>query len=199
MRQYPQSIEQVIKWFSKLPGVGYKSAERMALKLIDMPEREVDQFAQSMIEMKQKIRACQQCNGISDTQLCEVCADPMRDKTIVCVVEQSKDMIAIERGGGYRGVYFVLGGKLSPINGVGPDELAFDKLIEYVTSAKVVEAILATGSDVEGEATAIYAGRILRAHVNKVSRIAYGVPVGSSLDFADEMTLMKAIDGRREY
>jgi len=199
MRQYPQSIEQVIKWFSKFPGVGYKSAERMALKLIDMPVGDVEQFAQAMVELKKKVRSCEQCNGLSDSVICRVCSDPARDKSLVCVVEQSRDMIAVERGGGYRGVYFVLGGKLSPINGIGPDELAFDKLAEYVSKGNVAEIILATGSDVEGEATAIYAAQMLKERVGKISRIAYGVPVGSSLDYADEMTLMKAIDGRREY
>jgi len=197
--QYPLSIEKVIKWFSRLPGVGYKSAERMATKLLEMNSDEINSFAGAMVEMKQNIRNCAQCNAISDQKICHLCSDPNRDSTILCVVEQSKDLFAIERGGGYKGLYFVLGGKLSPLNGIGPDELAFSMLETFVDNNDIREVILATGSDVEGEATAVYTQRLLLPKNLKISRIAYGVPVGSSIDFADEMTLLRAIEGRREY
>ena len=199
MNQYPLSIEKVIKWFSRLPGIGYKSAERMVTKLLEMSADDINSFAAAMVEMKQNIRHCAQCNAISDLKICGICDDPERDNTILCVVEQSKDLFAIERGGGYKGLYFVLGGKLSPLNGVGPDDLAFSMLESFVDNNDVAEVILATGSDVEGEATSVYTQRLLQSKNIKISRIAYGVPVGSSIDFADEMTLLRAIEGRREY
>ena len=199
MNQYPLSIEKVIKWFSRFPGIGYKSAERMATKLLEMSSDEINSFAGAMVEMKQNIRNCSQCNAISDHTICRICSDPNRDSTILCVVEQSKDLFAIERGGGYQGKYFVLGGKLSPLNGIGPDELAFPILETFVDNNDIHEIILATGSDVEGEATAVYTQRLLQQKNLKISRIAYGVPVGSSIDFADDMTLIRAIEGRREY
>ncbi|MCD6459324.1 recombination protein RecR [bacterium] len=199
MNQYPVSIQKVIKWFSRLPGIGYKSAERMVTKLLEMSSDEIDSFAGAMIEMKQNIRNCSECNAISDHKICAVCADSSRDRTIVCLVEQAKDMFAIERGGGYNGLYFVLGGKLSPLNGIGPDQLAFSMLETFIDNNNFTEIILATGSDVEGEATSVYTQRLLKSKDIKISRIAYGVPVGSSIDFADEMTLLRAIEGRRQY
>lgn len=199
MHQYPASIEQVIKWFSRFPGVGYKSAERMAMKLLELSAQEVNAFADSMVAMKQNITTCSICNMLTDKEICDICENRSRDRSLLCIVEQSKDVFAIERGGGYKGRYFVLGGKLSPLNGVGPDELAFDQLNRLLEQNDITEIILATGSDVEGEATAVYAQQQLRAPGRKISRIAYGVPVGSSLDFADEMTLIRAIEGRHEY
>lgn len=199
MNQYPLPIEQVIKWFSTLPGVGYKSAERMVMKLLDMPSADVESFSRALVEMKKVIRHCSECNGIADKDVCDICADSSRDDTILCVVETSKDMFAIERGKAFRGRYCVLGGKLSPLNGIGPAELAFDKLEALVAHHNISEIILATGSDVEGEATAVYTLRLLKPRGIKITRIAYGVPVGSSLDFADEVTLMRAIEGRNVY
>jgi recombination protein RecR len=171
----------------------------MAMKLLDLSSDEIDAFANSMIDMKRKIQSCSRCNMLTDKDICDICSDSSREDSLLCVVEQSRDLFAIERGGGYRGRYFVLGGKLSPLNGVGPEDLAFDMLIRLLESSDITEIILATGSDVEGEATSVYAHRLLRRSDRKISRIAYGVPVGSSLDFADEMTLMRAIEGRHEY
>ncbi len=199
MNQYPFAIDQVIKWFSRLPGVGYKSAERMVMKLLEFDSKQVADFAESMVTMKNVITKCSRCNGISDKDVCDICLSSDRDDCLLCVVENSRDVFAIERGGGYRGRYFILGGKLSPLNGVGPDELAFDQLESIVCAGCIREIILATGSDVEGEATAVYTQRLLQSENLKITRIAYGVPVGSSLDFADDMTLMCAIEGRREY
>ncbi len=199
MNHYPASIEQVIKWFSRFPGVGYKSAERMAMKLLDLSVEEVNAFAHAMIDMKHKIQSCTRCNMLTDKDICDICSDYGRDRSLLCIVEQSRDLFAIERGGGYRGRYFVLGGKLSPLNGIGPEDLAFDQLVQLIESDDVTEIILATGSDVEGEATSVYTHQLLQKPGRKISRIAYGVPVGSSLDFADEMTIIRAIEGRHEY
>ncbi|RJP60099.1 MAG: recombination protein RecR [Candidatus Auribacter fodinae] len=199
MSSYPSSIEQVIQWFSRLPGIGYKSAERMVMKVLDMTPSDVDSFASALVEMKRAVRHCSLCNGIADKNICSVCSDSSRDDAQLCVVEASRDMIALERAGGYRGKYCVLGGKLSPLNGIGPEELGFDRMQDLVRARRVSEVIIATGSDVEGEATAVYASRLLKPLGIKVTRIAYGVPVGSSLDFADEATLMRALEGRREY
>ncbi len=199
MNQYPFAIDQVIRWFSRLPGIGYKSAERMVMKLLEFSDSQVADFAESMVNMKNVITKCSRCNGISDKDICDICLSSARDCSLLCVVENSRDVFAIERGGSYRGKYFILGGKLSPLNGVGPDELAFDQLESIINTGSLSEIILATGSDVEGEATAVYVQRLFQSKDLKITRIAYGVPVGSSLDFADDMTLMRAIEGRREY
>lgn len=199
MSHYPQAIEHLIKWFSFLPGVGYKSAERMVMKLLEMSQDDIDQFSKAMVELKRLIRHCSLCNSITDKDICDICTAPNRDGSVLCVVETSKDMFAIERGNAFRGTYCVLGGKLSPLNGIGPAQLAFDKLEQLVRSRPVEEVILATGSDVEGDATAVYANQLLSPTGIKITRIAYGVPVGSSLDFADEMTILRAMEGRNEY
>ena len=199
MSCYPSSIEKVINWFSKLPGVGYKSAERMVIKLLDMEPDDVESFAESMIEMKRMIRRCEVTNAITDQPVSELYTDRSRDESLLCVVERSSDMFAIERAGVYKGRYLVLGGKLSPLNGIGPDELAFDKLERMVDADNYDEVVVATGSDVEGEATAVYIQKVLGGRGICVTRIAYGVPVGSSLNYTDDLTIMRALEGRREY
>jgi len=196
---YPETIERVIKWFSLLPGVGYKSAERMVMKLLEMSLEDIQEFSTSMVDMKKLICHCRECNSITDKDVCNICSAPNRDTSLLCVVETSKDMFAIERGNAFRGLYCVLGGKLSPLNGIGPERLAFDTLEKIIKNRAVSEVVLATGSDVEGDATAVYTNQLLKATGIKVTRIAYGVPVGGSLDFADELTLMRAIEGRNEY
>lgn len=199
MGQYPESIQTLIQWFSRLPGVGYKSAERMVMKLLDMTTTDVESFAEAMTVMRSAVRQCSVCNGLADKERCDICTDRSRDSRLLCVVELSRDMFALERTGGYRGRYFVLGGKLSPLNGIGPEDLALDRLNELIERHDYGEIIIATGSDVEGEATAVYIQRMLRSTDIRVTRIAYGVPVGSSLDFADEATLLRALSGRNVY
>ncbi|MCB1195681.1 recombination protein RecR [bacterium] len=199
MSCYPDAIETLISWFSRLPGVGYKSAERMVMHLLEMREEDIQDFAASMTEMKRTIRRCAVTNALTDREVSEFYTDPSRDSSLLCVVETSRDMFAVERSGVFKGRYLVLGGKLSPLNGIGPDELAFDKLIRMLDNGSYEEIIVATGSDVEGEATAVYIQKLLHHKKIRITRIAYGVPVGSSLDYTDEMTIMRALQGRREY
>lgn len=199
MSCYPDSIETLIHWFSRLPGIGYKSAERMVMHLLEMREEDVQAFAASMTAMKRTIRRCAVTNALTDCEVSPLYSDASRDASLLCVVETSRDMFAVERSGVFKGRYLVLGGKLSPLNGIGPDELAFDKLLCMLDNGSYEEIIVATGSDVEGEATAVYIQKLLHSRKIRITRIAYGVPVGSSLDYTDEMTIMRSLQGRREY
>ncbi len=193
--KYPPALIQLIRELGKLPGVGPKSAQRLAFHLFNLPEEEVRGLAQAMVNAKSSLHSCSVCFNITDSELCNVCADAGRDRRLVCVVEEPADLLAIERSGEYEGLYHVLHGSLSPMNGVGPDQLTIKALLPRLED--VNEVILATATTVEGEATAMYLNRLLNDLSVKTSRIAYGLPVGGDLEYADEVTLGRAITNRR--
>ena len=193
--KYPPALIQLIRELGKLPGVGPKSAQRLAFHLFNLPEEEVRGLAQAMVNAKSSLHSCSVCFNITDSELCNVCSDAGRDRRLVCVVEEPADLLAIERSGEYEGLYHVLHGALSPMNGVGPDQLTIKALLPRL--GDVGEVILATATTVEGEATAMYLNRLLNDLSVKTSRIAYGLPVGGDLEYADEVTLGRAITNRR--
>lgn len=197
---YPKRLEDLIQAFQNYPGVGRKTAERYALHTIlrlDAPK--VDSFAEALKEAKSGIFACSTCGHLTDVDPCQICADHRRDRSTILVLESAKDVFAMEKAGQFRGLYHVLNGVLSPLNGIGPDDLNIAGLIKRAADDTVKEVILATSATQEGEATAMYLRRILQAGALAVSRIAYGVPVGGNLEYADEFTLAKAIENRRTY
>lgn len=194
--RYPNSLVQLIRELSRLPGVGPKSAQRLAFHLFESPEDDVRSLAESILDAKRSLRACPVCHNVTDAERCAVCADAARDQDRICVVEEPGDVIAIERSGEYNGLYHVLHGALSPMNGVGPEQLKIGSLARRVSAG--VEVILATSTTVEGEATAMYVARQLEPLGASVSRIAYGLPVGGALEYADEVTLGRAITGRQK-
>lgn len=190
-------IARLIQQLSKLPGIGGKTAARLAFHILRAPAEDAAALAAAITEVKQKIRFCGTCCDLTDRDPCAICADSRRDKTLVCVVAQPQDVVAVERGGGFRGSYHVLHGLLSPLDGVGPDDLRVAELVRRCASG-IAEVILATSPSVEGEATAIYIAKLLRPLGVKTTRIATGVPMGGELEYADQVTLARAIDGRRE-
>ncbi|MCR5741093.1 MAG: recombination mediator RecR [Gammaproteobacteria bacterium] len=195
---YPKSLDDLIHSFMLLPGVGKKSAERYAYYVINkFDQNKIDTFIESLRNVKTKIKRCNICGFFTEgDDTCEFCRDTNRDKSTILVVEEAKDVIAIEKVERYKGLYHVLNGSISPLNGVGPDELNIKSLIERVNSNEIKEVIIATSATVEGEATAMYLSKIL-SNLTQVSRIAYGMPVGSSLEYSDETTILKALEGRR--
>ena len=190
-------LGQLYEELRRLPGVGSKTALRLAYHIIDLPEAEVKALAQALLQAKTGIKICQRCFNLSDGDLCEICRDKQRDQSLICVVEDPQDVIAMERSHGYKGVYHVLHGVLSPLDGVGPDKLKIRELLSRLQQEEVKEIIIATNSDVEGEATASYLASLLKPLGLTVSRIAHGLPVGSDLEYADEVTLSKALENRR--
>ena len=190
-------LGQLYEELRRLPGVGSKTALRLAYHIIDLPEAEVKALAQALLQAKTGIKICQGCFNLSDGDLCEICRDKQRDQSLICVVEDPQDVIAMERSHGYKGVYHVLHGVLSPLDGVGPDKLKIRELLLRLQQEEVKEIIIATNSDVEGEATASYLASLLKPLGLTVSRIAHGLPVGSDLEYADEVTLSKALENRR--
>jgi recombination protein RecR len=199
MNHYPASIRNLIKHLARLPGVGEKTAERLALHLLQSADHQVEELARSMLEVKQKVRLCPRCFSLSDGELCAICSNPGRDASTVCVVEQPGDMVALEKSGGFNGHYHVLSGVLSPLSGVGPDDIRIRELIDKVAAGGIREVVLATGTSVEGETTAAYiAGRLeaLRGSV-AVTRIASGIPMGGDLKYIDQVTLKRAMESRR--
>ena len=182
----------------KLPGIGSKSALRLAYHVLDMKREDVETLAQSLLDVKDKVHLCRQCFDLCEGALCEICQDANRDQSLVCVVEQPQDVAAMERTRGYKGLYHVLHGVLSPLDGVGPDQLKIRELLLRLQKGSIKEVIIATNSDVEGEATANYLAGLIRPTGIKVSRIAHGLPVGGDLEYADELTLYKALENRRE-
>lgn len=181
----------------RLPGVGSKTAMRLAYHIIDMPEGEVQQLAEALSSAKKSIHYCSQCYNLTDGERCAICSDPSRDKFTICVVEQPQDIAAMERSRGYNGLYHVLHGVLSPLDGVGPDKLRIRELFQRLQQESISEIIIATNSDVEGEATATYLAQLLKPIGITVSRIAHGLPMGGDLEYADEVTLSKALENRR--
>lgn len=189
-------LTKLTECFARLPGIGRKSAQRLAFHILRMPEEEAKAFANAILEAREKIGYCEICKNITDTPRCAICSDETRDKSTVCVVEDPRDVIAIERTKEYHGQYHVLGGLISPMDGVGPENLFIKELLARMTDGSVKEVIMATNPTVEGEATAMYLSRLIKPMGIKVSRLAYGIPVGGNLEYADEVTLYRAIEGR---
>ena len=198
MQYFPAALERLTEQFGKLPGIGPKTAQRLAFHLLSLPEEEANAFAQAVLEAKRCVKTCPVCQNLTDQDLCPICADPRRDHSQICVVAEPRDLAALERAREYRGVYHVLHGVISPLNHVGPDDIRIKPLLARVGSGDVAEVIMATNPDTEGEATAMYISRLLRPMGVKVTRLAYGVPVGSELEYADEVTLLRALAGRQE-
>jgi len=196
MTQYPASITNLIKHISKLPGIGEKTAERLAMHILRSPRKEAEELAQSIVRVKEKVQLCTRCYGLSDGELCTICADPTRDATVLCVVEQPADMVAVEKSGAYRGLYHILSGVLSPMNGVGPDDIRISELLSRIERQQLKEVVLATSTSVEGESTAAYIAQRLASYTVKVTRIASGVPMGGDLKYVDQVTLKKAMEAR---
>lgn len=195
---YPKSIAALIEHFQKFPSIGPKSAQRMAFYLLRMPVNEVHKFAQAMIDAKENTKTCEICFNISSESPCEICTSPKRDRSVICVVAETKDLIAIEKTNEYKGLYHVLQGLISPMDGIGADDIRIKELLGRLTAEEVQEIILALPPSVEGEATSLYLTKLIKPFGIKVSRIAFGLPVGADLEYADEITLAKAIEGRRE-
>jgi recombination protein RecR len=199
MEHFPPALEALVEQFARLPGVGTKSAQRLAFHVLSQSEEEAARFAQAITDAKKSIHCCPVCQNLTQGDgPCALCASPRRDGSIICVVADPKDVIAMERSREYNGLYHVLHGVISPMNHVGPDDLHIKSLVERVAAGTVQEVIMATNPDTEGEATAMYLSRLLRPFGVKVTRLAYGIPVGSHLEFADEATLTRALEGRRE-
>ena len=195
---YPKSIASLIEQFQKFPSVGPKSAQRMAFFLLRMSKADVVNFAKIVIEAKENTRTCEVCYNLSTTSPCDICSSNSRDKSIICVVSESKDLIAIEKTNEYKGLYHVLQGLISPMDGIGAEDIRIKELLNRLTNEEVKEVIIALSPSVEGEATSLYLTKLIKPFGIKVSRIAFGLPVGADLEYADEITIAKAIEGRHE-
>ena len=198
MEYFPAPLEKLTEQFARLPGIGRKSAQRLAFFVLGLPMEEAQEFADAIVDAKKSVTLCPVCQNLTSGGLCPVCASPKRDESTVCVVADPRDVLAIERSREYQGRYHVLHGVLSPMNHVGPDDLQLKSLVERVAAGGVQEVIMATNPDTEGEATAMYLSRLIKPFGVKVTRLAYGIPVGGHLEFADDATLMRALEGRRE-
>ncbi len=200
MSFFPASLENLIDKFASLPGIGRKSAQRLAFHVLGLPEGEAESFANAILEAKKSVCTCRICHNLTENEICSVCASDRRDRSTVCVVSEPRDVLSIERSREYNGLYHVLHGVLSPISRVGPDDLTIAELVKRVADegSEISEIIMATNPDTEGDATAMYISRLLKPFDVKVTRLAYGIPVGSNLEFADDATLLRAIEGRIE-
>ena len=198
MSFYSPSIEKLIESFEKLPSIGHKTAVRLAFHMLDLNEEDTNEFINSIINAKVNLKYCNSCYNISDTDPCPICSSPKRDSSLICVVEDVRDIMAMERTHEFKGVYHVLHGTISPMNGIGPEDIKIKELLNRIGSQDVKEIIIATNPRVEGEATAIYLSKIIKPLGIKVTRIAHGIPVGGDLEYTDEITLSKALEGRRE-
>ena len=197
MEFYPIAIEKLIEEFAKLPGIGYKTAQRLTLYVLNLPQDEVRAFSDALVKARGTIKYCSVCGNYTDSDPCSICSNPSRDKETICVIEEPKDIMAIEKVRDYNGVYHVLHGNISPMAGRGPNDIKLRELITRI-NGDVKEVIVATNPNVEGEATAMYISKILKPLGVKVTRIAHGIPVGGDLEYADEVTLSKALEGRKE-
>ena len=197
MSIYTPALQKLIDELGKLPGVGPKSAQRIAFHLIKIPEQDALSLADAIQQAKQKVRFCETCFNMSDEAICEICSDTQRDSSLVCVVEEPRDIVALERTREYKGLYHVLQGAINPIDGIGPEQLKIRELLERLKGNTVVEVILCTNPNIEGEATAMYLAKLIEPLGIQVSRIASGLPVGGDLEYADELTLGRALEGRR--
>ena len=198
MSEYMESLELLIEQFRRLPGVGRKSAVRMAFGVVNMTADEAEEFLSLIATAKSRIHSCSVCGNLCEGTLCPICADSRRDSSVICVVEDPKALMALSRVKSFNGLFHVLGGTISPINGRGPDDIAIPQLLERLRNGKVNEVILATNPTLDGETTAMYLSRLLKPYGIRVTRLASGIPVGGDLDYADEMTLLSAMDGRKE-
>lgn len=198
MADFAEPLARLINEFKRLPGIGQKSAQRIAFHIMRASRDDAEHLAQTIMDVKDKLRICTVCNNISDAELCQYCRDPERDQSVVCVVEDPNNIVGVEVTRQFRGLYHVLGGALSPLRGIGPEQLRIKSLVDRIAKGSLQEIIVATNPTVEGEATAVYLSKLLKPLGMKVTRIAMGVPVGSDLEFADEVTMWKAMEGRRE-
>lgn len=198
MTGFPASLENLIDRFASLPGIGRKSAQRLAFYVLSLPESEARSFADAIVNAKSSVHCCSVCQNITEDEVCPICRSSMRDRSVVCVVSEPRDVLSIERGKEYNGLYHVLHGVLSPMSHVGPEDIRIKELLTRVAGDEVVEVIMATNPDTEGEATALYISKLLKPFNVKVTRLAYGIPVGSNLEFTDNATLNRAIEGRTE-
>lgn len=198
MKYYAKPLGKLITELSRLPGIGGKTAQRLAFHILSMDEKEARGLADAIIDAKTSMKYCSVCGNLTDTDPCAICSDPSRDGSVICVVETPKDVVAMERIKEYTGMYHVLHGAISPMEGIGPEDINLKQLIVRLQQEDVQEIILATNPNIEGEATAMYIARLVKPSCIKVSRIAHGIPVGGDLEYADEVTLLKAVEGRRE-
>lgn len=198
MKYYAKPLSRLIKELSRLPGIGGKTAQRLAFHILSMDEKEARSLADAIVDAKSSMKYCSVCGNLTDTDPCAICSDPSRNRKVICVVETPKDVVAIERIKEFTGLYHVLHGAISPMEGVGPEDINLKQLILRLQQEDVDELILATNPNIEGEATAMYIARLIKPSGIKVSRIAHGIPVGGDLEYADEVTLLKAVEGRRE-
>ena len=198
MSFFPASLENLIDKFAALPGIGRKSAQRLAFHVLSLPESEAFAFADAVVEARKSVHCCRICQNLTEGEICAICESPRRDHSTICVVSEPKDVLSIERGHEYQGTYHVLHGALSPMSHVGPEDIRIKELLHRVAEEDVEEVIMATNPDTEGEATAMYISRLLKPFEVKVTRLAYGIPVGSNLEFADDATLNRALEGRTE-
>ncbi|RJG21106.1 recombination mediator RecR [Paenibacillus thiaminolyticus] len=195
---YPEPIAKLIEAFSRLPGIGPKTAARLAFHVIRMPEDDVIDFAKALVNVKRNLQYCSVCCNITDSDPCRICQDKTRDSSVICVVQETKDLVAMERTKEFQGYYHVLQGAISPMEGIGPEDIRLSELLKRLSDERVKELILATNPNIEGEATAMYISRLVKPFGIRVTRIAHGLPVGGDLEYADEVTLSKALEGRRE-
>lgn len=198
MQFFPAALQNLADQFGRLPGIGGKTAQRLAFHVLSLPLEDAESFAEAILEAKRQVHTCPVCQNLTDREICPICDDDLRDKGVICVVAEPKDVIAMERSREFRGVYHVLHGVISPLNHVTQEDIRIKELLMRVGSDDVREIIMATNPDTEGEATAMYISRLLRPMEVKVTRLAYGVPVGSQLEYADEVTLSRALEGRQE-
>ncbi len=198
MQFFPAALQNLADQFARLPGIGGKTAQRLAFHVLELPLEEAEEFAQAILDAKKQVHTCPECQNLTDRELCPICDDGMRDRGVICVVAEPRDVIAMERSREFRGVYHVLHGVISPLNHVTQDDIKIRELLLRVGRGDVREVIMATNPDTEGEATAMYISRLLRPMEVRVTRLANGVPVGSQLEYADEVTLSRALEGRKE-
>lgn len=197
MRFFAQPVERLIEQFERLPGIGRKSAQRLAFHVLSLPKEEAEAFANAILDAKNTVFTCKICQNLTDAEICPICGNPARDHGVICVVTDPKDVIALERTREFNGLYHVLHGVISPLNHIGPDDLKIKELLTRVAENDVREVIMATNPDTEGEATAMYISRLLKPFEIRITRLAYGIPVGGHLEYADEVTLGRALEGRR--
>ena len=198
MSGFPVSMKSLVEEFSKMPGIGPKSAQRLAFYILKSPKQDAEALARAIIKVKESVRFCRVCNNLSDEDTCGICKGPSRNKALLCVVEEPNDIVTIERAGNYDGLYHVLLGSLSPLDGIGPSDLKITELLDRVKKEKFKEIIIATDFNTEGEATALYLVKVLKGCGARLTRVAYGIPVGGDLQYADQATIVKAFEGRRD-
>ena len=198
MRYFPAALERLTEQFARLPGIGSKTAQRLAFHVLSMPDDQAAEFAAAITDAKKTIKTCPVCQNLTDREICSICDDEERDHGLICVVAEPRDVIAMDRAREFHGVYHVLHGVISPLNHMGPDDIRIKELLQRVAKGGVREVIMATNPDTEGEATAMYISRLLRPMEVRVTRLAYGIPMGSQLEYADEVTLLRALEGRQD-